>query len=679
MNFKGMNGRISLGSIKSYDLSKVGNNNAFNNMNYSDIEEIDYSKYVEVDATDINSDDITDTKAASVPWYKVAADYCATAVGSFTFGILEAVENVGDGLIMAGGALASGVVSIFDKELSEDIKEGTQNAIQYDWTEAGYTSAMEAMGVNEDIAFGVAHNVAGAVGTAAGYIALSMVPGGAAVAATAGALGAAGSAAEMSFNQGATFDEALTVSAVAGVAGAVTGGVTNKIGAAAKGATTLGQVGKYALSGAAVSMAEPLINSTTEYLVYGQDMVDQNGNKVHDTFGEYYLGSGGVLNTVIAGSVGGVSAGLQGLGGYKANQKGSNVVSFVDDVTIQANTDFNYQFDKQSTFLYIEQLKSNGYSDIQIVDLLADYSSVCADYANKRAFANVSYDYLLDVGYSPEDAANILSDAYNRQLVNRGMVQVYTDSYGIKYNFVNNFNSANQAYTLEMVVQQVSSLPADVRNTIAEINFYDTFNPMDYYWHSKYKSTGDDIFTSAATAGNGQINIWSNQYADDFVIAHEAGHCFDVGNRYSGSQEYLEAMMLDASLTGKASITDYGGNNVAEDFADSISAYKNGYVADGAGVFSLIDNFPNRKAFIEKHLKVENQQYLSIYDMKQLNQVAENLINSYGKDQTLWSFYNYLSTGDINNIPLPSSQKIVSNMDINGVMEYYNLLNGGNS
>ena len=319
MGFKGMTGGVDISSFDTYDLSKNGKNTAFKNMDYSDIEEIDYTKYVEVDATDINTED----KSDSDPWYKVAADYCATATGSLVFGVLEVVENIGDGLILAGGAIASGVVGLFNKDLGKKIKEGTQKVIQYDWTEAGYTASMNALGVDEDIAFGVVHDVGSMVGTATGYIALSLVPGGAAVAATAGALGAAGSAAEMAFNQGATFEEALTVSAVAGVAGAVTGGVTNKIGAAAKGATTLGQVGKYALSGAAVAMTEPVINSTAEYLVYGQDIVDANGNKVYGNFGDYYVGSGGALNTVIAGGVGGVSAGLQGLGGYKANKAGN--------------------------------------------------------------------------------------------------------------------------------------------------------------------------------------------------------------------------------------------------------------------------------------------------------------------------------------------------------------------
>ena len=323
-------------------------------------------------------------------------------------------------------------------------------------------------------------------------------------------------------------------------------------------------------------------------------------------------------------------------------------------------------------------MKEQGYSDNQIIELFAEYGDRCSEAATKRTFANFSYEFLLASGYSPEDAADMLTNVYNNQLASRGMSQMLVDNNGIKYNFSNNFNSANQAYTIEYVMEQINGLPEDVRKKITEVNFYDTFNPYDYYWQARYKTDGNSIFQSAATAGDGQINIWSNDFVSDGVIAHEAGHCFDVGNQYSGSQEYLEAMWKDSFLTGKQSITDYGGNNPAEDFAETMAAYKNGYVLDGNGGYSSIDQFPNRKMFIEKNMKVDGQQYLSIYDMNQLNEVAGSLISDYGQEQTLWAFYNYLSTGDVNNIPLPSSSReLVANMDINEVVEYYNILNGG--
>ena len=231
--------------------------------------------------------------------------------------MLEVVENLGDGLLMAWSAEASFVASVFGQdELSDEIKQMAQDAIQYDWTEAGYSAQMDALGVDYDIAHGLAHDISGGLGTTAGYIALSLIPGGQIVTATTGALSAAGSASEMAFNSGATYEEALVVSTVAGVAGAASGYGLEKIGNAASSASKITQVAGYTGLGAVTAMSEPVVNSTAQYLTYGKDAVDENGNPLYDNYWDYYVESGGLIQTVTAGVVGGSSIGIQGVKGY---------------------------------------------------------------------------------------------------------------------------------------------------------------------------------------------------------------------------------------------------------------------------------------------------------------------------------------------------------------------------
>ena len=347
MSFNSFSSAVKLNGIKTYNGVNKATNDSFKNQFYSDIKNIDYSQYEEIDYNVFDLEkgiEKAKEKASEQPWYKTAFDYTQTIRASFTWGVLEVVENIGDGLIMAGGAIAAGVVGIFDKEAAQSIKDGTQNIVQYDWTEAGYQAEMKALGVSEEIANGMAHTIAGGAGTMAGYVALSLIPGGAAVTATAGALSAAGSAADMAFKNGATYEEALTVSAVSAVAGGISGGALNKLGVAAKGAQSIGQVAGYAAAGAAVAMTEPVINSTAEYLTYGKDMVDENGNKVYENFGDYYVDSGGLVNTIIAGGVGGISTGAQGLAGYKNNQKrytaSKSTVSEFNDSDVAALLDY---------------------------------------------------------------------------------------------------------------------------------------------------------------------------------------------------------------------------------------------------------------------------------------------------------------------------------------------------
>ena len=322
-------------NVKNY---KLKNNNI--NLDLYDAassyENIDYTTSEENINTNLNTNDfdfgesiskasnqlqeIKSTQEEEKPWWDVVFDYAATAVGSVVSGVVDVVENIGDGLIMCGGELASGVASLCGNEdLASEIKKGTQDIVQYDWSEAAYDAAMDALDVDDEIAHGVVHQVGNAVGSMAGYAALSLVPGGAAVTAATGFLAAKGSSAEHAFQSGATFEEASVTSTVAGAAGALSGAALNKVQGAAKGASSIKDVAKLTAKGMAVSAAEPVVNSVTEYATYGKDMVDENGNPLYDNFGDYYVESGGLLNTAIAGGVGGISAGSQATSGYRNN------------------------------------------------------------------------------------------------------------------------------------------------------------------------------------------------------------------------------------------------------------------------------------------------------------------------------------------------------------------------
>lgn len=675
---------------KDYKASEY-NNEIYNNIN-EEVESVEELKTGEINKSDNVLLDNNDNsiEESTIPtseevfdFLKKVNDYTFTAVASVTCGVFEVVENISDGLFMAGGVVASSVASILgEDEVAEEIKSITSEIVSYDWTEAMYNSTVEYHGIDEEIAYGTVHKVGNAVGTTTGYIALTLATGGSGAAVvTTSALAAAGSSTEVALNSGATFEEAAVVGTVSSVIGGVSGGLLDKFKGVQSGVTGAKEVVKSASKAAGVSIIEPVVNTITEYSVYGKDMTDENGKKLGLL--DYYTQSGGLLNTAIAGVVG---FGSSTLGNIKGNKIGDIDVSndkSLEQLPSQANSVSNYHFDRDGTIEYLCELKDKGYSDIQIIEEFAEYGYRCKEYFNKRAFADISYEYLLSLGYSPEDSANILIEVYNNNLKSRGMTEVYVDKDGIKYNFINQFNQQNQAYTLEYVIQQIEELPAELRKSINEVNFYDTFNPADYYWQAKYKNDGNSIFRSAATGGNGVINLWSNESVGSHVITHEAGHCFDShitdasGNStrlHSDSQEYLKAIFDDKALSGKNSITPYGDNGASEDFADAMAAYKGKYLEDGID----INDFPNRKAYIEKHIKVDNQSYLSVYNANQLIGVSNTLSQKYGGDQVASVFYQYVTTGDITKITRDNGARdIVANMDINEVIEFYNILVGG--
>lgn len=316
---------VKLTGIKTYNTNTNHVSDVFQRKFYSDVQKKDYNVYEEIkyNAIDIESAIEEAKNYQEETWYeklysigKTIRDCCVTFEASVVCGALEIVENVGDALITYGAKAASSIVSAWDPDLANEIKDEASKIVQYDWTEALYDEMVELADIDSDIAYSGIHDVGNFVGTTAAYVATSCIPGGAAVTATVGAVTAFGSASEMALQCGADFDEAYLCGSVAGIAGAVTGGVLNKVQGAARASTSLFQVGGYALIGAGVSAAEPFINTTTQYVVYGKDAVDENGNPLYDDYVDYYVKSGGLFQTGIAAAVGGTSTGFQGVKGY---------------------------------------------------------------------------------------------------------------------------------------------------------------------------------------------------------------------------------------------------------------------------------------------------------------------------------------------------------------------------
>lgn len=323
MSFDNFSSSVKLNTFNVYKNVNTSFNNPFKNTFYSDVEQIDYSDYTQPNSDAINLQKGLDTpleessdSAKSAAWNKlldIAETTGATAVTFFASaveGIADVGESIVDGAVQVVGGIVSYIVKQFDEDAGNAMQEDIQEFVSTDWTGKGYDAFVNAVGIEEEIAYGFAHTAGNLVGQVAGYAAISMIPGaGPALTAAIGGSAAAGSAAEAAYANGATFDEAMIVSSTAFAAGAFAGAASNQVGTLAKGATTLKGVAGYTASGAAVGMAEPLINSTVEYLTYG--------NNDGQSYSEFMKETGGWQKVAMGAAAGGISTGRQAYEGYK--------------------------------------------------------------------------------------------------------------------------------------------------------------------------------------------------------------------------------------------------------------------------------------------------------------------------------------------------------------------------
>ncbi len=242
-------------------------------------------------------------------WWEKALTNTGTFVLSVGEGIVSVGEDIVDGAVTLGGGLVSYAADGlgFD-EFSKSVKEGTENFVSYDFSGTCYDWIVDKTGLNEYSAYGNFHTAGNIIGTMAGYVGLSLIPGGALVTGGLSAVAAAGDASQRAFNEGATFDQAFASSAVAGTFGFGVGVGLNQVQAAAKGAASVGQVARYAAAGGGVAAIEPVANSVTQYVAYAND-----GSMSLSEFGDYYVKSGGLQSTIMAFGIGGISTGTASL------------------------------------------------------------------------------------------------------------------------------------------------------------------------------------------------------------------------------------------------------------------------------------------------------------------------------------------------------------------------------
>ena len=278
-----------------------------------------------------------------------------------------------------------------------------------------------------------------------------------------------------------------------------------------------------------------------------------------------------------------------------------------------------------------------------IKKLLSDYSQNGRNNANLRQICRTSIDYLKSHGCTAEAAANIVSHLYKDILMNIGFVSKVDPDTGIRLNVLKGIDWNNQGFNINEVLKQLKSLPEEFRSLIKEVNFYDTFNPADFYWELEYNSYD---FHSAATGGGGQINFWATNRFDLSTIPHEMGHSADTAwasswgvetSRISDSNLWKQAMQSDLKTSGLTGVTEYartaynGNGTLHEDFAESIALF---YTNPNA-----LDAFPARKALLMKYLP-QNETIGTTYD-----QVYDILVNKYGEEETQWRLKKYYETG----------------------------------
>ena len=235
-----------------------------------------------------------ETEGEKKPWYEAALNFledtAATVVEvstSFVKGIANVGEDIVDGVAMLGGNVVVAGATICNWAGAdidvEGIKEGVSDFVETEHINDLYDSTVGEWDWVQDNSYAsdTALGIAEGVGTMVGYAAVSALPG--AGGSIVAGLGAAGSASESAFQNGASFEGATLTGAAAFGAGVVADAFLDKIGVAAKGSRSRKDILKYTLEGIGAGGAiEPGINNAAQYVAYGMNMVDEEGNPLYD-------------------------------------------------------------------------------------------------------------------------------------------------------------------------------------------------------------------------------------------------------------------------------------------------------------------------------------------------------------------------------------------------------------
>ena len=346
-------------------------------------------------------DTCEDAAATAVSFVDTAIDTTATFGLSVVEGVVDVGETIVDGAVQVGGGLIAYGVSAFDEEAGAAMKKGIQDFVAYDASGAFYDAAVDLAGIDEDIAYGWAHTAGNITGQVAGYAAITVFTGGAGTMALSG-LAAAGSTAETAYANGASFDEAMVASTINGIVGAAAGKGMDKLGAFAKGATSLKGVMGYAAGGVAIGATEPFVNTVVEYNTYGNN----NGQSYLD----YMDASGGWTKVGIGAGAGGLSIGAQSFKGYKVNS------DYIDKVVDGKTSDYVWDTAKSMNAgkKFRDLDKTTQQQLMDKVDLNSDAYKL-----KKAEYENIAKDTIHSV--VDLDASGKLKNGYDSTKVMKGI------------------------------------------------------------------------------------------------------------------------------------------------------------------------------------------------------------------------------------------------------------------
>ena len=210
---------------------------------------IDYQasviEYVELMSKEIKSKAQEIEEYEDAPWWKKLFATIGMAALKLVEGLATFVEQIGDGLVSILGFIGGIFSSEFRDCIGEFVKKDWVGDTTAQWYEDGWLQGLDKYSYMAHDS--TAANILKGVGVAAGYVILTVCTAGAGtavslgVSAAAAAAGGIGSGTQSGLQAGMTFNQAfgqgVKQGAVAAATTLVVGGVANKLGALAKGAS----------------------------------------------------------------------------------------------------------------------------------------------------------------------------------------------------------------------------------------------------------------------------------------------------------------------------------------------------------------------------------------------------------------------------------------------------------
>lgn len=157
---------------------------------------------------------------------------------------------------------------------------------------------------------------------------------------------------------------------------------------------------------------------------------------------------------------------------------------------------------------------------------------------------------------------------------------VYTVPDGTQFIFPESYDILKQTMTPEFAISAWQRVPLAVREKAQKtVEFVEYLNPQDEFWRRHYKNFSQSYATGGETI---TFYRWEEPHDRDYVTrtyCHEAGHYIDrkiastTAGSYSSENAWTLAAKEDKLVSRMKSITKYGENSAAEDFAESLAEF----------------------------------------------------------------------------------------------------------